>query len=142
MTKITKIFSVKDFSGEKIPLYLSQPAAGFSIPGDDFIDDYLNINELLIDNPSATFFVKVSGDSMEGAKIFSGDILVVDRSVIPTSGNIVVAAVFGEMVVKRLDISAKGAFLNSENEGYEPIILTNNDDCLIWGTVIGSVRVF
>ena len=70
---------------------------------------------------------------MEGAKIFSGDILVVDRSVTPISGSIVVAAVFGEMVVKRLSVSSKGSFLFSEKEGYEPIVLTDNDDCFIRG---------
>ncbi|MBP9836313.1 MAG: translesion error-prone DNA polymerase V autoproteolytic subunit [Candidatus Pacebacteria bacterium] len=142
MTKIIKIFSVKESLSEDLPLYLSRPAAGFSIPGDDSIDSYLNINDLLVDNPSATFFVKVAGDSMEGAKIFSGDILVVDRSVTPVSGSIVVAAVFGEMVVKRLSTGTKGSFLLSEKEGYEPIVLTDNDDCFIWGTVIGSARVF
>lgn len=142
MTKITKIFSIQESSDEKLPLYLSRPAAGFSIPGDDSIDSYLNINDLLIDNPSATFFVKVAGDSMEGAKIFSGDILVVDRSVTPISGSIVIAAVFGEMVVKRLSVSLKGSFLLSEKEGYEPIVLTDSDDCFIWGVVIGSARIF
>ena len=142
MTKITKIFSVQETLDEKFPLYLSRPSAGFSIPGDDYVDSYLNINDLLIDNPTATFFVKVEGDSMEGAKIFSGDILVVDRSVTPISGSIVVAAVFGEMVVKRLSVSANGSFLLSEKEGYKPIVLTDNEDCFIWGVVIGSVRIF
>ena len=142
MTKVSKIFSIQESSDQKFPLYLSRPAAGFSIPGDDSIESYLNINDFLVDNPSATFFVKVAGDSMEGAKIFSGDILVVDRSVTPISGSIVVATVFGEMVVKRLSVSSKGSFLFSEKEGYEPIVLTDNDDCFIWGVVIGSVRAF
>jgi DNA polymerase V len=86
MLKVINVSACKNDSGDKIPLYLSRPSAGFSIPGDDSIDTHLNINDFLIDNPSATFFVKVAGDSMEGAKIFSGDILVVDRSVSPVSG--------------------------------------------------------
>lgn len=125
-----------------LPLYASRPSAGFPAPGDDLVENPLDLNDLLIDNPTSTFFVKVEGDSMEGAKIFSGDILVVDRSVEPISGLIVVAAVYGEMVVKRLDISVNGSFLKSEKEGYEPIILTDNDDCFIWGIVVGSVRIF
>ena len=125
-----------------LPLYASRPSAGFPAPGDDLVENPLDLNDLLIDNPTSTFFVKVEGDSMEGARIFSGDILVVDRSVEPISGLIVVAAVYGEMVVKRLDISVNGSFLKSEKEGYEPIILTDNDDCFIWGIVVGSVRIF
>ncbi len=124
-----------------LPLYASRPSAGFPAPGDDLVENPLDLNDLLIDNPTSTFFVKVEGDSMEGAKIFSGDILVVDRSVEPISGLIVVAAVYGEMVVKRLDVSVNGSFLKSEKEGYEPIVLTDNDDCFIWGVVVGSVRV-
>ncbi len=140
-TKITKIASFRQ-NKDKLPLFVSRPSAGFPAPGDDFIDEYLNINDLLIDNPTATFFVRVEGDSMEGAKIFSGDILVVDRSVAPESSKIVVAAVYGEMVVKRLSVSSRGSFLLSEQEGYDPIVLTDNDDCFIWGVVIGSVRIF
>ncbi len=122
-------------------LYASRPAAGFPAPGDDMLEKSLDINDLLIENPTATFFVKVEGDSMEGAKIFSGDILVIDRSVLPTSGKIVVAAVYGEMVVKRLLISSSGTTLVSEQDGYQPITVTDNDDCFIWGVVVGSVRV-
>lgn len=145
---INKHVLVKEISpakntGEKlIPLYASRPSAGFPAPGDDLVERPLDLNDLLVDNPTATFFVKVEGDSMEEAKIFSGDILVVDRSVELTSGLIVVAAVYGEMVVKRLVISVNGSFLKSEKEGYEPIILTDNEECFIWGVVVGSVRVF
>lgn len=124
------------------PLYSSQPAAGFPAPGDDQVEKPLDLNDLLIDNPTATFFVTVSGDSMEGAGIFSGDVLVVDRSVTPVDGKIVVAAVYGEMVVKRLQKNVRETLLVSEQEGYEPITITNNDDCFIWGVVVGSVRVF
>ena len=140
--KVTDISIVDTDKSVSLPLYASRPSAGFPAPGDDIVENPLDLNDLLIDNPTSTFFVKVEGDSMEGARIFSGDILVVDRSVEPISGLIVVAAVYGEMVVKRLDISVKGSFLRSEKEGYEPIVLTDNDDCFIWGVVVGSVRVF
>ena len=124
------------------PLFASQPAAGFPAPGDDLVEKSLDLNDLLIDNPTATFFVRVAGDSMEGAGIFSGDILVVDRSVSAADGSIVVAAVFGELVVKRLRKYPNKAELVSENDAYAPIAITDVDDVYIWGVVTGSVRVF
>lgn len=126
----------------KQPFYASRPAAGFPAPGDDLVEKSLDLNDLLIENPDATFFVKVEGDSMEGAGIFSGDVLVIDRSVPTKSGQIVVAAVYGEMVVKRLEIKREGTRLLSENSNYEPILLNEADDCYVWGVVVGSVRSF
>lgn len=124
------------------PLYASQPAAGFPSPGDDMVEQPLDLNDLLVENPSATFFVRVAGDSMEGAKIFSGDVLVIDRSIEPQSGMIVLAAVYGELVVKRLQKTTTGYVLQSENEGYEPIMIDKVEGCYIWGVVTGSARVF
>lgn len=123
-------------------LYASQPAAGFPAPADDLVERALDINDLVIENPAATFFVRVAGNSMEGAGIFSGDILVVDRSIEAQDGKIVVAAVYGEMVVKRLKRKGDVHILCSENEAYEPIVVNDNEDCFIWGVVVGSVRVF
>jgi len=130
--------------GSKIarPLYASRPAAGFPAPGDDMVEKPLDLNDLLIDNPDSTFFVRVEGDSMEGAGIFSGDILVVDRSVSACHGHIVVAAVNGEVVVKRLSREAGVPVLISENPAYQPIRLNEAEDCFIWGVVTGSVRTF
>ena len=127
---------------QQSPLYASQPAAGFPAPGDDLVEKPLDLNNLLIDNPTATFFVRVAGDSMEGARIFDGDVLVVDRSVTPTDGSIVVAAVYGEMVVKRLRKYPNKAELISENDSYEPIVISDVDDIYIWGVVVGSARIF
>ncbi len=124
------------------PLFASRPAAGFPAPGDDEVERPLDLNDLLIDNPDATFFVRVEGDSMEGVGIFSGDILIVDRSVEPRSGHIVVAAVYGEMVVKRLRVAGTTLLLTSENDAYEPIMVNEAEDCCIWGVVTGSVRTF
>jgi DNA polymerase V len=126
----------------KTPLFSSNPSAGFPAPGDDLVEKALDLNDLLIDNPTATFFVRVAGDSMEGAGIFDGDILVVDRSVESTDGRIVVAAVFGELVVKRLRKYPSHAELVSENNAYKPIIISDVDDVYIWGVVIGSARIF
>lgn len=124
------------------PLFASRPAAGFPAPGDDLVEKPLDLNDLLISNKTATFFVRVSGDSMEGAGIFDNDILVVDRSVEADDGTVVVAAVFGELVVKRLSKTASGTKLVSENDAYEPISIHESDDVYVWGAVVGSVRIF
>lgn len=123
-------------------LYASQPAAGFPAPGDDLVEQPLDLNDLMIDNPTATFFVRVTGDSMEGLKIFSGDVLVVDRSVTPESGMIVVAAVYGELVVKQLHRQHNRLQLLSANEHYEPIEISDAEDVYVWGVVTGSARTF
>jgi DNA polymerase V len=140
-TKVTEVAKLDDTPTSDQPLYASRTAAGFGVPGDDSIDDTLNVNDYLVKNPSATFFVRVSGDSMEGAKIFDNDVLVVDRSRMAKHNSIVIAAVNGEMVVKRLRLTANGSFLVSENENYEPIPLSDSDDCFIWVVVTGTVRI-
>ena len=142
--KEAKLVMLSDVEIKSKPLVLfsSRPAAGFPAPGDDLVEKTLDINELVIKNPTATFFVRVEGDSMEGAKIYSGDVVVVDRSVTPTEGRIVVAAVYGELVIKKLQKKQGRLLLVSEQVGYEPIAVHDNDDCFIWGVVVGSVRIF
>lgn len=127
---------------KEVPLFSSRPQAGFPAQGDDHIERVLDINDLVVKHPASTFFVRVEGDSMEGVGIFSGDVLVVDRSLTPADGSIVVAAVYGEMVVKRLLARGGTHILASENSKYEPIAVSENDDCFIWGVVVGSVRIF
>lgn len=127
-------------SGQKAPLYSSRPAAGFPAPGDDQVERVLDINDLLVQHPASTFFVRVQGDSMEGAGIFSDDVLVIDRAIEARDGHIVVAAINGEMVVKRLYIDKGVLELHSENEAYRPIVVSEEEDCTIWGVVVGSVR--
>ena len=126
----------------RIPLYSSSPAAGFPAPGDDMVEKSLNVHDYLVKHPVATFFVRVEGDSMEGAGIFSGDILVVDRSVEAMAGKIVVAAVGGGLVVKRLAKLDGSMVLVSENDAYAPILVGVDEECFIWGVVTGSVRQF
>lgn len=140
-TIVSRVMSVQDGVG-KLPLYAATPAAGFPAPGDDVVEATLNVHDLLVQHPSATFFVRVHGDSMEGAGIFSGDILAVDRSLEPVSGKIVVAAVNGELVVKRLVKQHDQVQLVSENGAYTPITIEAGTDCYVWGVVVGSVRQF
>ncbi len=142
-TKVSQVQSVDTTAlVPAVTLYASAPAAGFPAPGDDMVEKSLNVHDLLVTHPESTFFVRVEGDSMEGAGIFSGDILVIDRSVTAGNGSIVVAAVNGEMVVKRLRINEQGSLLVSENEAYAPITIGDGEHCFIWGVVTGSVRQF
>ncbi len=117
-----------------IPLFESVQA-GFASPAEDYAHDRLDLHQLMIKHPAATFFVKVAGDSMKGAHIVSGDILVVDRAVEPASGKIVVAVVNGEFTVKRLLIEGEKISLIAENPKYSPIHLSAEIDFEIWGVV-------
>ena len=122
------------------PLFLDAVSAGFPSPADDYVERGLDLNEHLIDNPAATFMVRVCGDSMVDAGILDGDILVVDRSREGTPGRIVVAVVDGELTVKRLLRRGSVWLLAPENEAYAPIEIAPGRELLVWGVVIGVVR--
>ena len=118
-----------------IPLYSSKVRAGFPTPGDDYVESYLDLNKRYIQTPAATFFVIASGDSMSNAHIHEGDMLVVDRSIPATHGKIVIAAVNGELTVKRLSAINGRIQLVPENDKYKPIDITEGHDLIIWGVV-------
>ncbi len=117
------------------PLYSSRVQAGFPSPADDYIEAHLDLNEHLIKHPAATFFVKAEGDSMIGAHIQSGDLLIVDRSLTPTHGKIVIAAIQGELTVKRLYQQQGKVQLIPENPNYPIIDVTESSELVIWGVV-------
>jgi len=124
------------------PLFLCGVAAGFPSPADDYIDRLLDLNELLIKNPAATFFVRVAGESMIGVGIHDGDILVVDRAVEPANGKIVVAAVNGELTVKRL-LRHKGTCrLVAENPAYPQMEISDEIQFEVWGVVTSVIHQF
>lgn len=116
--------------------------AGFPSPADDHLERDLDLHELLISHPAATYYVRLSGDSMKDAGLYDGDILVVDRSLEPAHGNIVVAVVDGEFTVKRLYRKGGQIQLTPENALYSPIVITQESDLVVWGVVTGSVRQF
>lgn len=124
------------------PLYASAVAAGFPSPADDFIEGALDLNAHMITHPAATFMVRVEGSSMTGAGIFSGDLLVVDKSLEARSGQIVIAVINGELTVKRLIKEANGWLLKAEHPDYPPTPIGPEAECTIWGVVTGSVRRF
>lgn len=124
------------------PLYSSRIAAGFPSPADDHIDDAIDLNEQLVQHPAATFFVRVQGHSMTGVGIHHGDLLVIDRSLEPKSGSIVVAVVNGELTVKRLEIVGERVRLMPENPAFQPLEIREGMELVIWGVVAHSVRSF
>jgi DNA polymerase V len=99
------------------------------------MENKLDLNEYLIRHPAATFIVKASGSSMVNADIYSGDLLVVDRSVTPKSNNIVIASIFGDLTVKKLKKKEKSFFLISANDEYPSIEVKEEMECFIWGVV-------
>ncbi len=118
-----------------IPLFISKVAAGFPSPADDYIEKNLDLNELLIQKPAATFFVKVQGESMLDAGIHPNDILIVDRSIEAVSGKIVICALNGELTVKRLERLHNQWHLKAENPLYADIVIYEEIDMIIWGVV-------
>lgn len=120
------------------PLYLSRVPAGMPSPAGNDVDGALDLFGLLVRHPADTFFCQVAGDSMEGAGIFDGDILIVDRAVKPLHGDVVVAAVAGEVTCKYLDKNRHR--LLPANDKYRPIELPDGSDLVIEGVVVHSIR--
>ncbi len=113
----------------------SRVQAGFPSPAEDCIEHPLDLNEYLVRNPSATFLVRVSGDSMTGAGIFSDNLLVVDRSLTPCNGDIVIAILDGDFTVKRLVWHGEQITLMAENPDFPPIPIGEPSELCVWGVV-------
>lgn len=125
-----------------LPLFLCPVTAGWPSPADDYLDQVINIQDILIHNPPATFLLRASGDSMEGLGILDGDLLVVDRSVEAAHGRIVIAALDGELLVKRLERRKDRTLLVPGNPAYQAIDITEREHVHIWGVVIHAIHTF
>ena len=130
-----------DFPLIEIPYFLNRVRVGWPSPADDYVERPIDLNEYLIKNPAATYFVRVSGDSMIDAYIGDGAILVVDRSVEPKHKSIVVAAINGSYACKRLLTKPK-ICLASENSKYAPIFIKENEELEIAGVVIAAINTY
>jgi DNA polymerase V len=124
-----------------LDLYQQSVSAGFPSPAEDYIEGKLDLNLHLIKNPAATFYVRVSGDSMTGAGIHSGDLLVVDRSLDAVSGRVVIAVLHGELTVKRLFVEGERLILKAENDSYEPIEVKEPQELSIWGVATSVIHL-
>ena len=140
---ISHIFSpVHIYPVVTTPLFCDLIKAGFPSPAGDYSDSSLDFNEYLVKNRAATFIVRVQGDSMTGAGIDTGDLLVVDRSKKPDPGMIVVAVVDGDFTVKRLVREMGKYYLQPENPAYPPIEITGEMEFQVWGVVTHAVHTF
>jgi DNA polymerase V len=132
---VDKLVHGKKISTRRIPLYLSSVPAGSPSFLEDSVDRYVDLNDFCVRDPETTFMVMATGDSMLGANIKPGDVLIVDRSLEPCHGNIVIAVVDDNLTVKRLDKKSKTVILKPENDQYEPIKITSKNTLHIWGVV-------
>lgn len=137
---ILDIFSADTETVLKLPFADEGISAGFPSPALDFVDLSIDLNRHLIKNPSATFYGRVKGDSLKNAGISNGDLLVIDRSLDPTNGKIAVCFIDGEFTAKRIQISKKEILLIAENENYQPIRVTEDNNFLIWGIVTHVIK--
>ena len=124
------------------PLFLSRVPAGLPAPAEDHVDGSLDLNEHLIEHREATYFIRVQGQSMTGAGIADGDLLVVDRALAPGDGDIVIAAVDGELTLKRLYKRNGAIRLLPENPCYHPIEFKDGQELTIWGVVTSVIHRF
>jgi DNA polymerase V len=124
------------------PLFMTSVSAGFPSPAESYIEGHLDLNRYLIKHPVATFYVRVSGDSMTGAGIQAGSILVVDRAAEADDGDIVIARINDELCVKRLRVRQGRIWLMPENDKYQPIEVIESMDFEVWGRVMHAIRTF
>lgn len=140
--KVTLIARADQFEALKIPLFLDRVPAGFPSPASDYMEKTLDLNELCIRQPAATYFVRAQGESMIEAGIFDGDVLVVDRSLAAKHGDIVIAEFCGELTVKKLEIYPHLQMVPM-NKKMSPLVIPEVTDLEIFGvvtTVIHSLR--
>jgi len=117
-----------------IPMFSGIPA-GFPSPAQDYMEPDINLAEILVPRPLSTFIIRVKGDSMIGANIPDGALLVVDKSLKAKSGDIIVALVYNEFTVKRLVETSRNWVLHPENSLYKPVIIVPEMDFRVWGVV-------
>ena len=134
-TNTLDFFTVDKETFSTIPMFSGAVQAGFPSPAEDHMDMDLNLNDYLVQNPSATFCVRAIGESMKDAGIKSGDIMIVDKSLEPKNRSIVLAVIDGEFTVKRVRVNDNELYLVPENSNFSPIKITEEADFQIWGVV-------
>ncbi len=133
-------FTPKNIFSEGAILFDTGISAGFPSPADDFKETRISLDEELIKNKEATFFARVSGQSMIGAGLDDNDLLVIDRSIEPTDNKIAVCFLDGEFTVKRLRVEGENVWLQPENPNYPVIKITEDNNFVIWGIVTNVIK--
>ncbi|MDD9912713.1 MAG: translesion error-prone DNA polymerase V autoproteolytic subunit [Alphaproteobacteria bacterium] len=142
---VSKVNAVKDFIKNEtelptLPLYGSDVQAGGPTPADDYVENQINLHDYVVERPAETFFVRAKGQSMKNIGIGDGDLMVVDRSIAPRNGHVVIAAVDGDLTVKRLNKTTDCLELLPENEEFQPIRVSSEQHCHIWGVVTNVIH--
>lgn len=142
LTKKAKIefFIPKQGNPEGLPFFDGGISAGFPSPADDFLENRISLDTELVGDTEATFYARVNGNSMEGAGLYDGDLLVIDRSIEPYDGCIAVCFVEGEFTVKRIKKEKDRVTLLPENPNYKPIVIEGETILVIWGVVTFSIK--
>lgn len=133
--KIVAVYPLESQNPCVIPFAESLVSAGFPSSAENFVENSLDLNDLLIEHPSATFYVRVIGNSMIKAGINSGDILIVDRSLSFTNNKIAIVRINDEFTVKRIKMEGTKIFLIAENDEYKAIEIKSDMDVEVWGVV-------
>ena len=134
-------FFKPDFESEiRIPYINEGVSAGFPSPAADFMETNIDLNKELSENPLATFYIKVKGNSMIDAGINDKDVLVVDRSLEPQNNKIAICFIDGEFTVKRIKLDKESLYLMPENKNYQPIKITEDNQFVIWGIVTYVIK--
>lgn len=139
-TKVEIIYRPDASKRRKQPLFEAGVPVGFPSPAGDYEENKLDLNRHLIKNPAATYFVRVSGDSMVGAGIHHGDLLVVDRSIEPKDKNVVIAVLNGELTVKIIRIRKGKITLEAENKDYSAQEVNEDMEFEVWGVVTSVIH--
>ena len=139
-TKVEIVYKPDRSTKRRQPIFIATVPAGFPSPAADYEEGKLDLNRHLISNPAATFFVRVTGDSMLKAGIHSGDLLVVDRSIEPRDKSVVIAAVNGELTVKRIRIRSNKVTLVAENDAYRSREIDEDMEFEVWGVVTDVIH--
>ena len=139
------INSLNEFIHAKIPnitlpMYGSTVSCGFTSPAEDHVESQLSLDEYLVPNPNATFFVRASGDSMTGAGIYDGDLLIIDRSIEVKNNHVVLAILDTEFTIKRFIKNNDKVFLKAENPSFDDIPIHPDQHLMVWGVVVHVIH--
>jgi DNA polymerase V len=140
MLKKNLTFFVPDLENTQELPFVGGIKAGFPSPAADFESDEISLDKVLVKNHLSTFYAKANGNSMTGAGIDNGDIMVIDRSLEPTENKIAVCCIDGEFTVKRIKIEKEGLYLIPENKDFEPIKISEDNQFIVWGIVTYVIK--
>lgn len=140
--KKEKLTILKPKKGDSLGQWLVENgiSAGFPSPADDFKEIRISLDNELVKNKEATFYAKVSGDSMIGAGLDDGDLLVIDRSLSPENGKVAICFIDGEFTVKRIIKRKNKIYLKPENKNYKPIEINEESELVVWGIVTYIIK--